>query len=731
MTNGNPMRSRVPVMLSVALVSGVLAAVPAAAAPPIVAGVAVTASPLVVDEGEIVTFDAVYDERGGAPVGDFRFRFDGANDVKVTPVDLDPSFSATVDRSFGSDGSHVAAVVVRTAAGSYKGSRRVTVMDVAPVMAPFDDALAPERSPFLLTISFSDPGTLDVHRISVDWGDGAIETFDPAVGERNPVVSHTYGSRGGPIPVVVTVEDVANGASSTHSFDVTVVRECNGKAVTIDMRRLGIHTVTGTRGADVILGTFGDDVITGRGGDDTICALSGNDRVTGGPGADEIFGGSGDDTLFGSGGNDEMSGGPGEDRLDGDRGNDHLDGGSHDDWVFGDVGNDIVKGGTGADTVNGGRQHDDLDGGGGNDLLFGSSGDDILRGSSGSDVLKGGDGEDVLLGGSGSDRLIGSNAGTDLLFASESPDRDTMDGGSGEDAVGVGKRGTLSSGIRTYVTEDEALAFQGSYLLSDFTTYHSCCENRVINIQLMADAVGGHVVMPGDTFSINAVVGRRTSAKGYKPAGAIIGGYVQCCDFAENIGGGTSQFATTFYNAIFFSAMEDVFHQPHTAWFSRYPQGREATMGYPSPDVKFRNTTDHPVLITTHHAGYRGRSIEVKFWGDNGHLDVTAGSRITARYNKITRWNVNRDLNHCSYPGPQGSKSGSKQVSIGTDGFTVEVYQRIDYPNGRKKTNTTRWRYAGNYEVWEYNPYAPSSGCGGGGGGGGGGGTPPPIQVPT
>jgi hypothetical protein len=61
-------------------------------------------------------------------------------------------------------------------------------------MAPFDDALAPERYPFCLTVSSSEPSTLDEHLISVDWGDGSFETFDPAVRERNLVVSHT-GSR--------------------------------------------------------------------------------------------------------------------------------------------------------------------------------------------------------------------------------------------------------------------------------------------------------------------------------------------------------------------------------------------------------------------------------------------------------------------------------------------------------------------------------------------------------
>jgi len=679
---GRPMRSRISVFTAAVLALGLLAPVPAAAAPSIKTGVVVTATPDTLDEGAPVTVDAVYDE-------------------------------------------------------TYKGSVAVTVVDVPPVLDPVDDIIAGKGIPYDLGLPFVDPGSADTHQMTVEWGDGAIDTFDLAVGDRTPTTTHTYGSRGGPLAASVTVEDTGNGASSVETFSVMVGRVCAGQPVTIDMRDLAVTAVIGTPGDDVILGTSGSDSIDGEGGDDTVCAQGGDDTVEGGEGADDLRGGAGDDVLGGGPGDDELRGGPGFDHLDGDEGDDYLDGGGHDDSVFGNDGNDTLRGGYGEDRLIGGLGDDELNGGGGNDVLRGAAGNDVLRGANAADELFGGAGDDVLLGGRGPDHLEGlsqndilhggvgaddlfGGPGTDLLFVSEDPDRDSMDGGTGDDAVRVGKTGTLASGIRNYATEAEALAFQGSYLLSEFTTYHSCCENRVINIQLMADSVGGHIVMPGESFSVNAVVGKRTTAKGYKPAGAIIGGYVQCCEFPENIGGGTSQFATTFYNAIFFAAMEDLEHQPHTAWFSRYPQGREATMGYPHPDVRFRNNTDHPVLITTHHDGYRGKSIGVKFWGDNGQIDVTAGSKILARYNKIVRWNVNTGLSNCTYPGPEGNKSGAKQISVGTDGFSIEVYQYIDYPNGDEATNITRWRYAGNYEVWEYNPYEPAGGCGG----------PPPPPPP-
>ncbi len=165
--------------------------------------------------------------------------------------------------------------------------------------------------------------------------------------------------------------------------------------------------------------------------------------------------------------------------------------------------------------------------------------------------------------------------------------------------------------------------------VSTFTTFHPCCANRVINIQLLADKIDGAIVMPGDTFSINDHVGVRTLADGFKRAGAIISGELSCCDNPVNIGGGTSQFATTFYNAVFFSCYEDIEHQPHSLYFARYPYVREATLGFPKPDVIFRNDSDAIVYIDTSHTG---GSITVTFYGNNEGRTCTAersGNTVT------------------------------------------------------------------------------------------------------
>jgi vancomycin resistance protein YoaR len=159
------------------------------------------------------------------------------------------------------------------------------------------------------------------------------------------------------------------------------------------------------------------------------------------------------------------------------------------------------------------------------------------------------------------------------------------------------------------ITTEELEALGIKHLVSQFTTYHSCCEDRVVNIQLMADTVDMAIIPTGAEFSLNGFVGQRTPEKGYLPAGTIIAG-----ELVDTVGGGVSQFATTTYNAVYWGGYQDVEHKPHSYYFSRYPEGIEATVNWRTPDLVFRNDSPHAILIDTTHTG---SSITVRIFGDN------------------------------------------------------------------------------------------------------------------
>jgi len=150
--------------------------------------------------------------------------------------------------------------------------------------------------------------------------------------------------------------------------------------------------------------------------------------------------------------------------------------------------------------------------------------------------------------------------------------------------------------------------------LLSFTTYHKCCESRVTNIHVMADQLNGQVVFPGDVFSLNARLGPRLASDGYVAAGILLNGDLYCCDNPLNIGGGTSQVATTLYNAIFRNGFEIIDHKPHSRYIARYPLGIEATLGYTWPDIVFRNDTLTPLTIVT---SYTATSITIGLVGDD------------------------------------------------------------------------------------------------------------------
>ncbi len=129
-------------------------------------------------------------------------------------------------------------------------------------------------------------------------------------------------------------------------------------------------------------------------------------------------------------------------------------------------------------------------------------------------------------------------------------------------------------------------------LVGSFTTSYTPGQNRVTNIRRIAELTQGVILAPGETFSLNDHVGRRTRENGFVAAGTIVNGHL-----VDSVGGGISQFATTIFNAAFFAGLEFEEYQAHSIYFSRYPYGREATISWPRPHLKIHNPTPYGILI--------------------------------------------------------------------------------------------------------------------------------------
>jgi vancomycin resistance protein YoaR len=206
-------------------------------------------------------------------------------------------------------------------------------------------------------------------------------------------------------------------------------------------------------------------------------------------------------------------------------------------------------------------------------------------------------------------------------------------------------------------------------MVSTFTTHHPCCAARVTNIHTIANIVNGHIIMPGQTFSLNAFVGPRDTKRGFVEAPEIEDGI-----FENAVGGGVSQFATTLYNAVFFAGLKDVEHHPHSYYISRYPAGREATVSWPSPNLIFTNDEPTAIYIQT---SYTGTSLTVTFWGTK-YYDVTSTS--SARYDLTTAGTVYDPRPDC-------------EAGSGEQGFDIDVTQTMSQNGVVVQTNVLHTKY--------------------------------------
>lgn len=139
-------------------------------------------------------------------------------------------------------------------------------------------------------------------------------------------------------------------------------------------------------------------------------------------------------------------------------------------------------------------------------------------------------------------------------------------------------------------------------ILGDFSTPVMGSPARVNNIRLSLEAINNTLVLPGEVFSFNGVVGERTPEKGYRNAPIILGEAV-----VPGVGGGICQTSTTLYNAVRAAGLEIVERRIHSIAPSYIQHGRDATVAWPHTDFKFRNNSDHPVIIKAGIQGWRVR----------------------------------------------------------------------------------------------------------------------------
>jgi vancomycin resistance protein YoaR len=239
-----------------------------------------------------------------------------------------------------------------------------------------------------------------------------------------------------------------------------------------------------------------------------------------------------------------------------------------------------------------------------------------------------------------------------------------------------GRSVTVAATVRKAdFTTDDAKKLGVKQITGTFTTYFPGSAYRVNNIGKAARLINGTFLKPGETFSMNATLGKRTAAAGWMAGGGIEGGKIKTL-----LGGGISQATTTTFNAIFFAGLEDVYHKPHSLYFSRYPVGREATLDWQSVDMKFRNDSPYGVVLqawTTGKVGQTG-SVTVRVWSTKRYT-IKASTPVRSNY---------RSPGATQYDDSPGCVAQSAM-----SGFDVR-YKRLFYRDGKLiKSEPFFWRY--------------------------------------
>jgi subtilisin family serine protease/Ca2+-binding RTX toxin-like protein len=237
----------------------------------------------------------------------------------------------------------------------------VTVTNIAPSIksVALTPSTAKEGDLVSLKVTFTDPGVLDTHTATVQWGDG---TSGPATVTKSGstfkfVAQHAYSS-GGNYDVSFAIAD-DDGGSATGGSSVLV-------------SGVGIHQRDGKTVLEVV-GTDGNDSVT-------ITQLWNNRLYVYAsflPGSGRTVSMAGLDLIevLGLGGNDYINLGS---LLVGVNVPAIVDGGDGNDTIYGGNGGNVLLGGRGNDLLVGGTARDLLIGGEGADLLYGNGADDIL-----------------------------------------------------------------------------------------------------------------------------------------------------------------------------------------------------------------------------------------------------------------------------------------------------------------------------------------------------------------
>jgi vancomycin resistance protein YoaR len=237
-------------------------------------------------------------------------------------------------------------------------------------------------------------------------------------------------------------------------------------------------------------------------------------------------------------------------------------------------------------------------------------------------------------------------------------DNDSLERGFAQALVrhGAARRVVVPGHVRQPAfTTAEAQRLGVHRLVSAYSASFPYAEDRNVDLARSATLVDGTLLHPGETFSLNSTLGERTKANG----------------FAQGAAAGVSPLATAMFNAMFFAGLKDVEHTSTAVHSAAMPVGREATVVWPSADLRFTDDSAYGVLLTvrvTKATPRHNGSVTVSMWSTK-RWDITA---LTG-----PRTNVQQ-------PAIRYVSAHSCEGATGSPGFGVDVVRVFRRPGSGK-----------------------------------------------
>ena len=200
------------------------------------------------------------------------------------------------------------------------------------------------------------------------------------------------------------------------------------------------------------------------------------------------------------------------------------------------------------------------------------------------------------------------------------------------------------------------------------TSFSDSTKNRKYNIRFGADKINGTILKPGEVFSANDTLGKRTRKNGWKNAGAYEGGEV-----VQQAGGGVCQLSSTLYNAVLYADLEIVERRNHSMPVHYVSRGRDATINSVGNiiDVQFRYNTSGDIIILAYTEG------------NNLHMEIYGLPFETDEYDRIeirTKQTGSQGIKTEYTYDDTKKETYKKTTSNGSKGYTVRTYK--DYYKG-------------------------------------------------